>query len=593
MARIAEQVIEQVRSSIDIIDIIGEYVQLTKRGYNFFGLCPFHMEKTPSFAVNPSKQIYKCFGCGVGGGTINFIMEIEKLEFIEAIKFLADKYNIEVNLNTKKSSKFFSQLFEIHNLAANLYQQNLKTNKGLEIVKYLNDRGINNNTISEFQIGFSINKWSSVLDEARKNNFKSDALIQSGLFINGDKGYYDRFRNRIMFPITDRNNKIIAFGGRVFDSNDPAKYINSSETPIYNKSKIFYGLSNTKGFLSKENTAIVVEGYLDLIQLFQNNIKNVVAVSGTSFTDSHALELNKYVKNVKIAYDGDNAGKNAAIRAGYVLLKNGFFPEIVVMPEGTDPDDWIQKEGPNPLKNAIANSINLFEFQYKKSDIDNENPNLISNLVNDILKEISDVQDPVHKELCIRSIAKVTKLNENTLFESISNINSKKSFKTNYDKARKKTDNKDLSNYNLLEDELIQICFSNDFKTRLFIYENMNTEWLISKSVKLIYDEIFIHLHSDHKPDINIVMDGIKDPNYRQRFATLIFDIDKKNLSIDAAIECLTRIEKIFLKKKLNSLRENLNKFKSDELKSILIEISNIQSSLNNIKFKYDKFIKN
>ena len=593
MARISEQVIEQVRSSIDIVDIIGEYVQLTKRGYNFFGLCPFHMEKTPSFAVNPSKQIYKCFGCGSGGGTINFVMEIEKMEFIEAIKFLAEKYNIEVNLETKKSSKFFSQLFEIHNLAANLYQQNLKTPKGLQIINYLNERGINNDTINEFQIGLSLNKWSSLLDETRKNNFKSDALIQSGLFINGDKGYYDRFRNRIMFPISDRNNKIIAFGGRVFDSNDPAKYINSSETPIYNKSKVFYGLSVTKGFLSKENTAIVVEGYLDLIQLYQNDIKNVVAVSGTSFTDSHALELNKYVKNIKIAYDGDNAGKNAAIRAGYVLLKNGFFPEIVVIPENTDPDDWIQKEGPIPLKNALENSINLFEFQYKNTDVDDSNPNSISNLVNDILREISDVVDPVHKELCIRSIAKVTKLNENTLLESLNNMNSKKSFKKNYDQKREKTDNNDLSKYNLLEDELVQICFSNDFKTRLFIYENMETEWMISKSIKSIFNEIFIHLHSEYKPDINVVMDGIKDANFRQKFATLIFDIDKKNLSIDAAIECLTRIEKSFLKRKLNSLRENLNKFKSDELKSILIEISNIQSSLNNIKFKYDKFKKN
>ena len=172
-------------------------------------------------------------------------------------------------------------------------------------------------------------------------------------------------------------------------------------------------------------------------------------------------------------------------------------------------------------------------------------------------------------------------------------MNSKKSFKKNYDEKREKTDNNDLSKYNLLEDELVQICFSNDFKTRLFIYENMETEWMISKSIKSIFNEIFIHLHSEYKPDINVVMDGIKDANFRQKFATLIFDIDKKNLSIDAAIECLTRIEKSFLKRKLNSLRENLNKFKSDELKSILIEISNIQSSLNNIKFKYDKFKKN
>ena len=258
MARIAEQTIEHIRSNIDIIDLIGQYVQLKKRGHNYFGICPFHLEKTPSFAVNPNKQIYKCFGCGAGGGTINFIMAIEKLEFIESIKFLAEKYNIEIDLNTNKSNKLFSQLFEIHNVAANHYHENLKTTKGEKIIKYLNSRGIKNETIKEFKIGFSLDQWSSLLDKTRELGFSSEAMVQSGLFVNGKKGYYDRFRNRIMFPISDRNNKIIAFGGRVFDSDDPAKYINSSETPIYNKSGIFYGLSKTK------NLNIVIRNSLNL-----------------------------------------------------------------------------------------------------------------------------------------------------------------------------------------------------------------------------------------------------------------------------------------------------------------------------------------
>ena len=251
MARIAEQTIEHIRSSIDIVDLIGQYVQLKKRGHNYFGICPFHLEKTPSFAVNPDKQIYKCFGCGSGGGTINFIMSIEKLEFIESIKFLAEKYGIKINLNSNKTNKLFSQLFEMHNQATQFYQDQLNTIQGKKIIKYLNSRGIKNETIKEFKIGYSPDNWSLLLNKIRELDFSSEAMVQSGLFINGKKGYFDRFRNRIMFPISNRNDKIIAFGGRVNNSDEAAKYVNSSETPIYNKSEIFYGLSKTKNFLSE------------------------------------------------------------------------------------------------------------------------------------------------------------------------------------------------------------------------------------------------------------------------------------------------------------------------------------------------------
>ena len=590
MARIAEQTIEHIRSNIDIIDLIGQYVQLKQRGHNYFGICPFHLEKTPSFAVNPNKQIYKCFGCGAGGGTINFVMAVEKLEFIESIKFLAEKYNIEIDLNTNKSNKLYSQLFEMHSIAADFYHDNLKTNKGEKIIEYLNSRGIKNDVIKEFKIGFSLDQWSSLLDKARSGGYSSEAMVQSGLFINGKKGYYDRFRNRIMFPISDRNDKIIAFGGRVFDSDDPAKYINSSETPIYNKSGIFYGLSKTKSFLSKENTAIVVEGYLDLIQLFQNDIKNVVAVSGTSFTDIHAMELNKYVKNVKIAYDGDSAGKNAAIRAGYVLLKNGFNPEIIPIPDGKDPDDWIQKEGPEPLKKVIKNSIDLFQFQFNHSKAIDDSSNMLVNLVNEMLIEVSKISDPIHRDLCVKSIAKFSQLNENTLFESMNKLNSKKKYRPKSEPEISPIINQQ---YNLLEDELIQLCFSEESQTRLFIYENINQKWIISNSIKTIFNEIFIHLHSEHTPDINIVMDGIKSSTFREKFSLLVFDLEKKNLSIKAAIECLKRMEKTFLQTKQKRLREEINNASGNKIKDIIVEISNIQKAISDIKLKYNNYEKN
>ena len=273
MARIPEHIIENVRQVSDIYDIVSEHVNLKKRGRNFFGLCPFHNEKTPSFSINIDKQIYKCFGCGKGGGTINFIMDVEKLDFLDAIKYLGQKYNITIDLehNSKSHTDLFNQLYAMHEFAKDLYQKNMTS----EVIQLLVDRNINKNSIELFEIGLSLNNYDQLLKIFRDQKYSSEALNKSGLFINHEKGYMDRFRNRIMFPIYNSFNKPIAFGGRIFNNEtNTAKYLNSSETPIYNKSKTLYGIHITKNEIIEKKSVIVVEGYLDLIQLYQANIKN-------------------------------------------------------------------------------------------------------------------------------------------------------------------------------------------------------------------------------------------------------------------------------------------------------------------------------
>ena len=397
-----------------------------------------------------------------------------------------------------------------------------------------------------------------------------------------------------MFPIKDRHNKIIAFAGRTFEGDDPAKYINSSETPIYNKSAVLYGLSDSKKYLTKQNVAIIVEGYLDYLQLYQAGIKNVAAVSGTAFTDSHAIELKKYVQTVKIAYDGDKAGKSAAIRAGYVLLKNGFSPEIISIPDGLDPDDWIQKSGPGPFLDAVDNSLNLFQFQFDIFFKNKQSPNTISTLVNEILVDISLITDPIHRELNLKELAKFSKLNEHSLYESLTKLLNKKNIR---EKLSKKTSAKNSQNIEQknplrrLENELIQICFSNEKKTRTFLYEFVDESWLQTKSIRKIYTHINIHLNSKFPPDINVIMDGLKDKTNREKLASLVFNIEQKNLSINSAIECLKRMEKYYLKKQIEKLREKIKDNSSSEnMSSVVSKIATLQQSLIDITQKYQEY---
>lgn len=594
MARISEQTIEHIRSTVDILDVVGRYVQLKKRGHNYFGLCPFHLEKTPSFAVNPGKQIYKCFGCGAGGGAINFVMAVEKIEFIDSIKFIGDQYGIEVNIEGGgKPKTLITQLYELQKVAAELYQHNLNSEKGNKVIDYFHSRGLNDETITQFKLGYSTNSWSDLLDKARSMEMNADAMIQCGLFINGEKGYFDRFRNRIMFPISDRNGKIVAFSGRVFDGDDPAKYVNSSETPIYNKSAILYGLSESKTALSEANTAIVVEGYLDYLQLYQAGIKNVVAVSGTSFTDSHATELKKYVQTIKIAYDGDSAGKNAAVRAGYVLLRNGFNPGIVLIPDNMDPDDWVQNSGPKPLLDAVENSTNLFQFHFDNYPGDKNSPSVISSMVNEILFELTQIYDAVHRELCVKELSRVTNLNEQTLFESLQTMLNKKIKREEFQAQsaiKKSTPINNNSPFRRLEDELIQICFAKERETRKMLYEHVDENWLHTESIREIYNQLYIHLHSEFPPDINVVMDGLKDPQHREKLASLVFDLEKKNLSIFTAIDCLKRMEKGYLKQHVQSLREKIRNNSGSEIFTQLEKIHDLQKTLNELQNKYQDY---
>ena len=583
MAKITEQSIEKIRNAADIYEIVSSYVDLKKRGRNFFGLCPVHNEKTPSFSVNPEKQIYKCFGCGVGGSSIDFIMEVEKLDFVDAIRYLAEQYSIEIETSgsDRKGMDIRSELHELNRYTSDQYQKNLFDLKNQENLDYLIKRGFSEETIKMFGLGLSFSNWNTMWKLFQGKKYQAKSMKESGLFSDTKNGYIDRFRKRIMFTIYDSIGKPIAFAGRAIDKNENAKYMNSPETQIYNKSKVLYGLHHTKNDIASLNSAIVVEGYFDFLQLFQAGIKNVVAVSGTSFTDGHAHILKRLTKNIQIAYDGDSAGIAAAIRAGYVLLKNGLSPSIIEIPEGKDPDDWVLTEGSSAFIESAKKSIPLIQFSYniyKKNSKDD-----IASFIHDTIFELSHINDSVVAEINLKELASITGISFDSIEQNYELIMMKKNKrqeiqKTNYIKP--------TSSALSIEDDLIMLCFSKEKDIREEIYNNLSVNWIINDATKRIYNEIYLHLNSEFEPQSTIILDQLKIKDDHMKLTGLLFEIDKINPTIDMAKNSIGRLHYNYLMRKMEELRESL-KNSEQELKDptdLISEIAEIQSKINTIK---------
>ena len=585
MARIPEHIIESVRQAADIYDVVSEHVDLKKNGRNFKGLCPFHNEKTPSFHIHMDKQIYKCFGCGKGGGSINFIMQIEKLDFLDAVKFLGQKHNIPIELehNSKSSNDLFNQLYTMHEFAKSFYEKNMND----KVRKLLNDRNINDNSIKIFEIGLSNQNYDELLKIFREQKFSSEALNKSGLFINHEKGYMDRFRNRIMFPIYNQFNKPIAFGGRIFNNEtQTAKYLNSSDSPIYNKSRTLYGINVTKNDIIEKEYAIIVEGYMDLIQLYQAGIKNVLSVSGTSFTDQHATMISKMCKTIYIAYDGDEAGINSAIRAGYTLLKNNLEGKIIAMPKGLDPDDLIQKEGKESFDNHIKSALSVIEFHYKnKIDNDSSERKKIE-FIKDAILELSVINDDLIVESLVKELSYLSGFSAQSIFSSIEK--NKKTTRNKITASQETINSKNNEeSISLIDKELIMFCFSESLESRTLIKNHLQKEWIRSISIRNIYEQIYLHLTSEEVVKPEIVLQELKIESERDLMSGLLFNNDKIEMSKSKIINCLSRMEKNYIQLNLNHLREKLKNSHPDENDELLTKITDLQKQKNSLKNKY------
>ena len=362
--------VDKLRDESDIVSVVSDYVPLKKKGKNYWGCCPFHQEKTPSFSVAADKGFFYCFGCGVGGNVFNFLMKIENIDFFNAVKLLANKLNIslpekEKSEEEKKREQKYARLYEVNQLAANFYHSCLtKTAYGESSLAYLLNRGITQELIEKFQLGFAPPAWNKLEQSFASRGIAAETLLDSGLIVArpSGEGAYDRFRDRIMFPILNLRGQVVGFGGRVLDDTQP-KYLNSPETLLYNKRRELYGIDQAFKSIREQGKVIVVEGYLDQISVYGAGITNVVASLGTAFTAEQAKMLLKLAPEIYFAYDGDAAGHKATIRALATVSELGAKVKIIQIPDGKDPDDFVRQFGANEFKLLIDKSLSLIEYQ--------------------------------------------------------------------------------------------------------------------------------------------------------------------------------------------------------------------------------------
>lgn len=418
--QISEEILEKIKDANDIVDVISEKVRLKKAGRNFSGLCPFHNEKTPSFSVSQEKQIYKCFGCGEAGNVITFVMKDKNLPFIDAVKYLANRANISIQIGNTKDNRLVKKkelLWNVNLEAGKYFFANLMRNE--EAKEYFINRGIKEETIKKFGLGYSNNSWNNLMFYLRKKGIKDEIMEEAGLIsVNKEKGTkYDRFRNRVMFPVFDYSGKVIGFGGRVLDDSKP-KYLNSPETLVFQKGTNLYGLNFALKHNLKERYFIIVEGYMDLIALHQSGITNVVASLGTALTINQARLLKRYADKVVISYDADLAGQMATIRGLEILRSVGFDVRVLNIPQGKDPDEFVRKNGKEAFLKLINDAAPLIDYRIKNAEEginfkDSESTILYAKRIMEIIADLN----PIEKDVYIRKASENTGIKEQTLYD--------------------------------------------------------------------------------------------------------------------------------------------------------------------------------
>jgi DNA primase len=424
---IPEDVILSVQQAADIFDVVSESVQLKKSGQGFMGLCPFHSEKTPSFNVNPQRGIYHCFGCGVGGDVISFVMKREGLSFPEAVRMLAARYGItipepEMSPAARQIAGERDTLYKVNALAKDYFKRTLfEDGQAEQARQYLKNRGINGNIATTFDLGFAPDGWDNLTRFLANRNVPKDVAEKSGLIVtkNGER-YYDRFRNRIIFPIIDLSRRVIGFGGRVLDDSLP-KYLNSPETPVYNKSKSLYGISKTKHVCRQTGTVHIVEGYFDLILLYMNGIENVVATLGTAITRDHVRMLSRGgAKRFVLVFDSDAAGIKAAERSIPVFQKEFIDANVLILPQGHDPDSFVREFGPEAFKEASGKAQGIISFLLE-SAVKTHGLTIEGRIriIEEMKEPLKDVEDPVARSLYIREVAHRIGVEETAVLEKI------------------------------------------------------------------------------------------------------------------------------------------------------------------------------
>jgi len=580
MRRIAQETINRVSEEVDILDVISQYVDLKKRGKNYFGLSPFRSETKPSFSVAPDKNMWYDFGSGQGGNAVQFLVEYEKISFPEAVRSLAEKYGIEIiELGDKEQNNLYDQLYEIHELACIYFENNLKDKSGKKAKNYLTDRNFDDNIIDKFRIGFAPDKWDNLLKEL-KDKFDDNLLKKSGLFSESKKGpLIDRFRNRIMFPFFSLSGKIIGFSGRSLSEEEDVKYLNSPETLLFEKSKIFYGSYQTLPNIRKQNFAILVEGQTDFLRLVEQGFDNVLATSGTAFSSKHAIALKKYSNRVILCYDSDNAGINAAIRTSYVLLQSGIETRVLHLGNGDDPDDFFKenKNTKEDFRSLIKSATHPISFIITHKDILNQGAADQSKFLNECLAEIQLVPDTMIRNDLIKKLSNELGVIEDEVLNRFTSLKQKKYNVT----SNEDMSTTDIPHYSSSADkaqlELIKLALhspklAKDMPIGLF----SNT--LLQNVLQVLID----NSDKDYNPGQILELIG-GSPEQRNLIASLAIEVPDKSYESTILSDCIATLEREPIKKEIALIRDKIRKLEEKDQspdQKLLNQLSTLQKKL-------------
>ncbi len=552
--------VEEVRRNNDIVDVISSYVKLKKSGSNYFGLCPFHNEKSGSFSVSPSRQMYKCFGCGKGGSVITFIMEYENYNFPEAVQFLADRAGIkmpeiEYSKEERQKDNLKARILEVNKEAGKFYYYQLRKEAGVTGLNYLTGRGLSDESIQKFGLGYAVTGRNLLYQYLKSKGFDDEVLNKSGIFVYDEQhGMMDKFWNRVIFPIMDINHRIIGFGGRVMGDGKP-KYLNSPETPVFDKGRNLYGLNHAR--TSRKNNMIICEGYMDVIALHQAGFNQAVASLGTAFTGAHGSLLKRYTENVLLTYDSDDAGVKAALRAIPMLRQAGLSVKVINLTPYKDPDEFIKALGPEEFQKRIDDAENAFyyEARIREREFDLKDPDGVTRFNNELAKMLLRFEDAIERDNYLDGICKKYKINPENMQAHIRKLVVKGEGIKEYEKPRSTVFSKQLPENSIKKTQKLLLT------------------WLLDEP--FIYDTLKKYLQAD----------DFTEDIYRT-VATLLFEqIENNSINPAGIISSFTNEDE---QNEVASLfSTNLEKIETDSekeqaIKDILIKVKTYSYELHN-----------
>lgn len=577
MSFLSQEKIAEIRDSVDIVDIISNYVSLVPKGKNYFGVCPFHDDNNPSMSVNRDKKIYKCFSCGATGTVFKFVMDYENISFIEAVKKVGESAGINVNLGKiEKQPQTNTKLHEIYDLSLKFYINNINTAAGKEAKDYLHNRGITDEIIKEFQIGLALNNKDK-LSHLLLKKFDEKEVMKSGLINKNAYGYLDLFYDRIMFPLYDLKGNVVAYSGRIYNREDNSKYFNTWETEVFKKGELLYNYHRAKDIARQKNQIIVMEGFMDVIRCHSIGIKNVVATMGTAVTKEQAILIKKMAKEVILCFDGDEAGAKATMACSDLLLSLGVTPKIIRLENNMDPDEYIVKHGTD-FESKIKHTINIMDFKldYLKHGKNLSNTVDEAKYVNEAIKEIKKIDDEILQELTIKKVAKETELDETLIRSKIGQAPKAKEIKP---KTKPKVK---IDKYEMAERNLIYYMLRNTEVIKMY---NAKVAYMPTKEYRLLAREIKMFYKDNGFINEADLIDYVECDEEILKTLSKVEEANlKENFSLEEIEDYIKVIKDYNIKYEVNRLKNQM-KQELDPLKKAEIaqKIVNLKKECNNV----------